>query len=153
MALNEYNYFQLNPITDMGETLGPGNVSRDLDMKMSNFNAMYFGSRMSTDYTRTVLDFKDKSELENRKPIWQDAEFIDNPFVSGSTVKRIRDDQAWRMGMANDNGTAVTKPMFDVSDTKAVLGTMTKGKNYPSEGWRSFGGKYDFSEAYNGMVR
>ncbi len=150
---NEYNYFQLNPLTDLGETLGAAHLTRDIGVKMSNFGALNFGDRMSTDYTRTVLDYEDKTNLENNVPVWLDAEFDMNPFVWGSTVKRIRDDQAWRMGMSNENGFAVEAPPMDVSDAKAVLGDMTRGKNYPTEGWRSFGGKYDFSEAYNGMVR
>jgi len=42
----------------------------------------------------------------------------------------------------------------DVSDMEeSNAGDMDQYKNYPSEGYRSFGGKYDFHEDYNGLVR
>jgi hypothetical protein len=146
--MDEHNYFQLNPVTDMGETLGVATQTRALSMKMSNFGALNSGGRMSTDYTRTLLDFEDKTDLENKVPAWLDAESNENPYVAGSTVKRVLDDQAFKMTVDD-----ITTPGMDVSDTQAVSGAMTKGINYPTEGWRSFGGKYDFSESYTGLVR
>jgi hypothetical protein len=95
----------------------------------------------------------DKVKLENKKAMELEDDAYSNPFIIGSTVKKVNDDQAWRLNMSNNNGTFVDVPGADVMDTKAILGTMTIGKNYPSEGWRSFGGKYDFNVDYNGLVK
>jgi hypothetical protein len=52
---------------------------------------------------------------------------------------------------------SIDKPKFDVMDTDEVTaeGIMADGesvyKNYPSEGWRSFGGKYDYLP-YTGVL-
>lgn len=130
-------------------------IRRKANMGMSNFGAYFVGSRMSGDYTRTVLDFESKDKLSDLniiKPEWLFAERNENPYVWGSTVTFTRNDQAIKMGMANPEADiGAVLPMFDVMDTKA---TAAEGivddpnaaiKNWPSEGWRSFGGKYDFS--------
>jgi hypothetical protein len=57
--------------------------------------------------------------------------------------------------MSKDTGTSTTAtyvgvPNFDVMDEKertaaGIVATSNyTAKNWPSEGWRSFGGKYDF---------
>jgi hypothetical protein len=54
---------------------------------------------------------------------------------------------------------SIDKPKFDVMDTKevsadaymATVSGVDVYKNYPSEGWRSFGGKYDFLP-YTGVL-
>jgi hypothetical protein len=47
--------------------------------------------------------------------------------------------------MSNGEGTQVDAPNFDVMDSRerTIDGTLI-GMNWPGEGWRSFGGKYDF---------
>jgi len=149
-------------------------IRRALDMRMSNFGALNIGLRMSSDYTRTELTYITKDELSDWHMITEDdgpgrllgmrGTTVDhNPYLIGSTVKRVRDDQFFRMDMehpvtsasmlADDSlaslypaGTPadIAKPMFDVMDTNLVHSGMDEKKNYPSEGYRSFGGKYDF---------
>jgi hypothetical protein len=151
---NEFNFFQFDP-HQIGQDWKPaGAQHRAPAMKMSNFGALFYGGRMSADYTRTELDYQDKTDLENPEldPFTQDAEYEDNPFVADSSVKRTKDDQMFKMGMSNERGTQINYPGHDVSDTDVVVGTMTAGKNYPTEGWRSFGGKYDFPVAYDGTL-
>ncbi|RKX64733.1 MAG: hypothetical protein DRP42_05935, partial [Tenericutes bacterium] len=101
-------------------------------------------------YTRTVAGFAAKDELMN--PIipsfLQEAERDENPYVLGSSIKRIRDDKFTRMGMGSND-----QPKFDVMDTNEVHSGMLADKNYPSEGWSSFGGKYDGYAPYDGTIR
>jgi hypothetical protein len=152
---SEHNYFQFDP-SQLGKDWAPGTQQdRAPDMMMSNFGALNYGPRMSQDYTRTDLGFKFKVEKENPEipSFLQEAEYDENPYVWGSTVKRTLDDQMFKMGMANNRGTIIAQPMFDVMDTNLVHGALTAGKNYPTEGWRSFGGKYDYAEQYRGVVR
>jgi len=156
-------------------------IRRALDMRMSNFGALAIGARMTSDYTRTVLDFETKDALSDWRMITTDdgpgrllgmrGTTVDhNPYLVGSTVKKYRDDQFFRMdmehpvtssGLLNDASLAslypagaaadIAKPMFDVMDTDLVQSGMEQYKNYPSEGWRSFGGKYDFLP-YTGVL-
>jgi len=170
--MNEYNFWQI-PHTGVDEpdrgsayarTDVDTSIRRALDMKLSNFGALSVGLRTTTDYTRTTLAFKSKDTLADINVITEDggaggrgglrSVTVDvNPYVVGSTVKKIRDDQFFRMDMDNnETGNAVAKPKFDVMDKKEVEASgMTAYKNYPSEGWRSFGGKYDF-EPYTGVL-
>lgn len=151
---SEYNFFQFDPNQVGKDWASSGVQDRAPGLKMSNFGDLFYGARMSADYTRTNLDFEDKTELENPEldPFTQDAEHEDNPYVAGSSIKRIKDDQMFKMGMSNERGTQIDYPANDVSSTNVVRGSMTAGKNYPTEGWRSFGGKYDFPLAYNGTL-
>ena len=54
--------------------------------------------------------------------------------------------------MSHDEGAQIDEPGFDVMDQKETMpgGTNAVIKNWPSEGWRSFGGKYDFHTEYAG---
>jgi hypothetical protein len=169
--MNEFNFFQIPHVgvdeadrgSDYARTDVDVTIRRALDMKLSNFGARNVGLRISDDYTRTVLAFKSKDELADINVLTEDGGAggrgglrsvnVDvNPYVIGSTVKKIRDDQFFRMDMDNNvTGNAVAKPKFDVMDTKEVSSGMVAYKNYPSEGWRSFGGKYDF-EPYTGVL-
>ena len=168
--MSEYNFWQI-PHTGVAEsdrdayarTDVDTSIRRSLDMKISNFGALNVGLRISGDYTRTALSFKSKDTLADINVLTADdgaggrsglrGTNVDvNPYVVGSTVKKIRDDQFFRMDMDNnETGNAVAKPKFDVMDTKEVSSGMVAYKNYPSEGWRSFGGKYDF-EPYTGVL-
>lgn len=134
-------------------------IRRALDSKISNFGASFVGARSATDYTKTVLYFKakdDSSDVNLIKPEWQYAERDENPLVWGSSVKYTRDDQFTRMGMSTIAGAQVDQPMFDVMDAKersaAGIIATTNGdlKNWPTEGWHSYGGKYDGSDPYMG---
>lgn len=135
-------------------------IRRALDAKISDFGAKNVGSRMSIDYTRTVLDFESKDDLSDQNMQTEDTGIgqnvagrginVDhNPYLEGSSIKKVRDEQSFRMGMSDNRGISIDAPKFDVMDTKSIISGMVAGKNWPSEGWRSFGGKYDF-EPYQG---
>lgn len=180
---NEFNFYQIdqsgesNPAKPEAVRTNVNTViRRACDSKISSFGAGSVGSRMASDYTRTNLFFKSKDELADHNVQTADTGIgvnvagrsvtVDhNPYVLGSTVKNMRDDQFFRMGMSgytgrldtvvdgvastSDNNSAarsIDVPKYDVMDTNLVAaGSMISGKNWPSEGWRSFGGKYDFS--------
>lgn len=158
------------PETDVVRADGPSGktvIRRPFAMKMSNFGALDVSNRLSWDYTRTnTMSFKAKGESEDINVITEDTGMGQNvrlfgvtvnhnPYLVGSTVKLTRDDQFLRMTMSKDTGTStaatqVDLPKFDVMDTNErtaegmALTANTAIKNWPSEGWRSFGGKYDF---------
>jgi hypothetical protein len=157
--MSEFNFYQIDHTgvnepdrDDYARTDVAVPIRRAADMKISNFGAKNVGASMSSDYTRTVLYFQSKDELSDWNFITgveQEANRDENPYVLGSTIKRVRDDQFFRMGMSNDRGTEIDEPGFDVMDTNLVdASSMVSGKNWPSEGYRSFGGKYDFSYPY-----
>lgn len=147
-------------------TKGIGTQTRDLNMVISNFGAMNVGNRMSSDYTRTVLSFEFKDEISHWATITDhdgigqnvNDEAVHNPLVWGSTVKYTRDDQFVRMGMATSIGSDIDEPAHDVMDEKqstaaGIVATSNATiKNWPAEGWRSYGGKYDFPGQYAGGV-
>lgn len=151
---------------------GKTTIRRPFNMMMSNFGALDVSNRLDFDYTRTnTMSFKAKGESEDVNVITEDTGIGQNvrlfgvtvnhnPLLSGSTVKYKRDDQFIRMTMSRDTGTTtaateIDLPMFDVMDTNlatadGIADTSNSNlKNWPSEGWRSFGGKYDFLP-YNG---
>ena len=166
---SEFNFYQIDQ-TGESNPAKPDDVRTDVntvirracDSKISIFGTNSVGSRMASDYTRTNLIFKSKDELADHNVQTADTGFgvniagravtvNHNPYVLGSTVKKIRDDQFTRMSMSNDRGAQIDAPKFDVMDTNLVAADgMVSGKNWPSEGWRTFGGKYDFSVAYSG---
>jgi len=151
-------------------------IRRTFDMKMSNFGAYEVGARLSSDYTRTnTMAFMAKGESEDVNVITEDTgvgqnvslnkiSVNHNPYIAGSTVKLTRDDQFIRMTMARNTGTStnatnIDVPKFDVMDTNVStaaginLSTNAAIKNWPSEGWRSFGGKYDFLPYSGGTLK
>ena len=150
-----WDFFQIPHTGVDSTTYGDAVANRSLNAKISMYGILSHGSRMSADYTRTVLDFKAKDELADWSYLSkteQEANRDVNPYVAGSTVKRIRDDQFTRAGMES-NTNAQNKggiPDFDVSATNLINSGMAVPKKYPSEGWRSFGGKYDFAVSYQG---
>jgi len=138
-------------------------IRRAADAKISNFGAKNIGTRMDSDYTRTVLEFESKDTLLDHNVLTEDTGIgsniggrginVDhNPYVDGSTVKRVRDEQAFRIGMSDNRGASIDAPGFDVSDTNVVLAALIAGKNWPTEGWRSYGGKYDFTPYTGGGI-
>jgi len=168
-----FDYFQIPAVgfseSDLTAARTDANISirYPASMKMSNFGALNVGARMSSDHTRTSLAFKAKGESEDWAVITADTgvgnnvklkgvSVNHNPHVWGDSIKFVRDDQFIRMTMSNDNeGAQIDAPKFDVMDTNersltAAQGISQSFKNWPSEGWRSFGGKYDFPEAYVG---
>ena len=146
-----WNKFQIPSTGVDSSTFGESVQTRDLHMRMSNFGAMNVGARMSIDYSRTTLDFQSKDELMNARPDFQDAEMNDNPLLEGSSLKYTRDDQFLRMTMDSSLGAYISQPDMDVMDQNEIDASgMEKPRNYPTEGWHSFGKKYDFPIPYVG---
>lgn len=162
---NEYEKYQIPAVGVDSSTLGRPTQNRSLHEKVSNWNAPYVDNRMSSDmdYTRTVLSFKSKDELADWSavvPEWQYAERDANPYLAGSSIKRFRDDQFFRMTMehpvfmtgldalgdyAPGTPASIDPPKFDVMDRSVVdPDGLTHYKNWPTEGWHTYGGKYDF---------
>ncbi len=160
----QYAFFQIPHTGVDSSTLGNPVQTRDLDMRMSNFGALWVADgvgRSSADYTKVNYGFEAKGEMEGAAQfglhdVVQDAEKNENPLVWDSTVKYTRNDEMFKMGMDTDDtgdkskSYGVAFPQKDVMDTKLVDASgMATQRNYPTEGWRSFGGKYDF-EPYTG---
>ena len=151
-----FDMFQISQTGVGGETKGNSVQTRDPDMKISNFEALKCGDRSDTDYTSVLNNFKAKDDIENPviPTFVQESESDDNPLVWGSTVKYERDDQLTRMGNTTTIGSFIGMPKFDVSDTNVSNMDVSENdndiRNWPTEGWRSYGGKYDFSEVYQG---
>jgi hypothetical protein len=158
MATYNFDFFQIQPHKlEDGWVAGDAQSIRAFDARISNFNAMWRGARMSTDRTRTTLDFAKQQNPKEMVGVgygtdW--AEYNYNPYVAGSTVKRILDDQAHKMMMDHDRGAAHSIFHIDVSDmdevTAAGIAAGATFLNYPTEGWNSFGKKYDDHAVYQG---
>ena len=151
-------------------------IRRPFNMRMSNFGSKDVANRLGFDYTRTnTMSFKAKDELGDINVITEDTGIGQNvrlfgvmvnhnPLIWNSTVKYTRDDQFIRMTMSKDTGTStsatqIDPPKFDVMDTKERTAEginasdFSEMKNWPSEGWRSFGGKYDFLPYIGGTLK
>ena len=148
---NEYDFFQLDP-GSIGQDWKGGDQARQMKSPgnvVSNYEALKYGSARSDDYTRVVFD-NDHEENPSRVlgiGFGTDMGWYNyNPYVWDSTINKVMDDKMIKMGMGS-----IAVEHADVSDENEVDASgMSQYKNYPSEGWRSFGGKYDFEEAYQG---
>jgi hypothetical protein len=145
---DSYNFegFQIPHVgINGGMTGGVSAQGREFDARISNFGALVGGLRLSEDYSRTTLGFKDKGELEN--PVvsesYQDASFNKNPFVWGSTVKLMRNDELRIMGLgARVGDSSHDAPKADVMDTNLSVDDGSNApKQFPAEGWHTFGGR------------
>jgi len=164
---DQYDNFQFNPGSigaDWKFGTQPAYDMRPLAARIARWNIDYAGPRMSDDYTRTSLGFAFKGNIENPKKQpgigfgtdWDVYNY--NPFVWGYAVahRRVNADPMFKI--TEKRGT-VAPPAKDVMDRKEVSASgMSQYKNYPSEGWSSFGKKYDKERAWagntwiNGMV-
>lgn len=129
---------------------------RPIASRIARWNIDYAGPRNSSDYTKTVFGFKFKGEIENPKKevgigFGTDmAEYNYNPFVWGYAVshRRVLADPMFKI--MEGRGT-VDIPKKDVMDQKEVAASgMSAYKNYPTEGYSSFGKKYDKARAWAG---
>ena len=153
---NEFDFFQIDPSTIGSDWVG-GDQAREMrapNAVISNYEAKKYGAARSDDYTRVVFDnaHEENTQVHVGVGFGVDRGWYDyNPFVWGSTVLKTLDDQFTRMGMDMSTGFSISVLHDDVSDKDEVEASgMVSGKNYPSEGWRSFGGKYDFQKPYQG---
>ncbi len=122
-----------------------GQQGRCTAMRMSSFGSLSFGAKSPDDYTRLLGTFKDKDELQNPDvgEGIQTASRIENPFVWGSTVHRMRNDELAIYELGSRNGSFV-KPGFDVMDTNVSKSTPDDNGvqlNWPNEGFKLFGAR------------
>jgi hypothetical protein len=168
--MSEYDFYQIDhvgvsePDRDTATRTNKAvPIRRAADAKISIFGSNNVGARMSSNYSRTALDFESKDNLLDHNVLVEDPGMgsnvggrginVDhNPYLTGSTVKRVRDEQAFRMGMSDNRGVSVNEPGFDIMDTNVISKDMIVGKNWPTEGHRSFGGKYDFMHYTGGGI-
>jgi len=148
---NEYDFFQIDPGSIGSDWVG-GNQAREMrppNAVISNYEAKKYGTARSDDYTRVVFDNAHEENPQKQVGVGFGTDmgwYNYNPFVLLSTIIRTLDDKMTRIGMGN-----IDVMHNDVSDQNEVDASgMVSGKNYPSEGWSSFGGKYDAEAPYQG---
>jgi len=133
-----------------------GDYERPIGSRISNYNAMARGRKLSQDRTRS--SFADHDKQLNPERVITDAflahgtdwaEFEYNPYGhdkdSGNfhnpNRRRLSDNWSSVMGMGE-----ILRVDFDIvgsGDDDAVSSGQVQYKNYPDEGWSSFGKKYD----------
>lgn len=139
-----YNFdgFQIAHVGVLGGMAdGSQQDQRWFSVKISNFGALNYGARSSDDYTKLTKGFA-KEENPVIPSFTMEGEYDENPYVWGSTVKRMRNDEFTIMSMGSRRLVDPDQPGFDVSDTNVAVddGTNTP-KIFPSEGWHTLGGK------------
>ena len=168
---NEYDNFSFDPATvgsDWKFGSQPAYDMRPIASRIARWNVDYAGERNSNDYTRTSLGYAFKGDTENPKKqvgvgFGTDmGEYNYNPFIVGYAVahRRMLNDSMFIMGMYHggttlsgygDVGSSIDQPRYDVMDQNEVNASgMSAYKNYPTEGYSSFGKKYDKERAWAG---
>jgi len=171
---DQYDNFAFDPGTVGEDWLAgsrPAYDIRPMAARLSRWNVDYNGPRVSVDYTRTSLGFAFKDTMENPEVVpgigyGTDFGYYNyNPMISGVAIAHLRmlNDSMFVMGMYhgglnlsgyNDDGTSINQPRYDVMDRKetdaVATASGTATKNYPSEGWYSFGKKYDKERVWAG---
>lgn len=156
---NQYDNFAFDP-SSIGSDWKFGTQSafgmRPVSARISNWNIDYTGPRNTGDYTRTTFGFGFKGTIENpQKAVGigfgtDMAEYNYNPFIWGYAVSHLRASNDPMFKMTEGRGT-IDLPKKDVMDKKEVdASDMSAYHNYPSEGWSSFGKKYDKARAWLG---
>lgn len=151
MTTYNFSFFQI-PHTGVSCDGALGDQqTRCAEAKISNFGALSYGLREASDYTKLGKGFKSKDELQNPDvPTFQPTgnggnwgNAINNPYNVGSTTHKVRHDELAVMLLGSRNAMKVNQPSFDVMDTSLVWDTTVSGVplNYPTEGWRTFGGR------------
>jgi len=152
MAKYNFSYFQIKPVGVGCEGALGDQQTRCLDGKMSNFGALSYGIRNAADYTKVLSNFKSKIENPTIPSFLQEAEYNKNPYVWGSTVKRMWNDELRIMTLGSRYMNGAEQPKKDVSDTKLSSTTPTDNGvvlNYPAEGYKPFGGRVAGPEGYS----
>jgi len=167
MATDQFDNFQLNP-NDLGsDWVFSGDEvhgKRSPSGKIANYNYYFVGTRMSQDRTRTVLSFASKGNSENPMKGWAGhnwsltdgygghgvdwSVFNYNPYgkqdVWNSSINqnpnfRVTNDWLKITGMGGID--VVTDDVMTKDEVEAS--GMVQYRNYPTEGWSSFGKKGD----------
>lgn len=155
MATDQFDNYQLDPNAIGGDWTFSGDqvhLNRKPDAKLSNPAYYFVGPRMSIDYTRTLLGGPDP-RINPQREIndgwlghgvdW--ALFNYNPYqkvgVNGGFNPNFRVMNDWLHITGMGNIDVVTDDVMDQDEVSAS--GMERYMNYPSEGWSSFGKKYD----------
>ena len=168
---DQYDNFSFDPGSigsDWKFGTQPAYDMRPIASRLARWNIDYAGPRNASDYTRTSLGYEFKGTIENPAVKvgvgygTDMGEYSYNPYVWGLAVAHLRmlNDTMFVMSMYhgglnlsdyNDEGASIDQPSFDVMDKKEVDASgMSANTNYPSEGWSSFGKKYDKERAWAG---
>lgn len=156
---NQYDNFSFDPGSigsDWKFGTQPAHGMRPIAARVSQWNVNYTGPRNSSDYTKTTFGFAFKGNIENPKKVagigfGTDRDVYNyNPFVWGYAIAHRRVLADPMFNIMEGRGT-VAFPRKDVSDQKEVAASgMSAYKNYPSEGYSSFGKRHDKQRAWNG---
>jgi hypothetical protein len=138
MGKYSFGFSQLNAGIREEGPLG-NTQTRSSSMRMSNFGAIRYGARSSTDYTSIDSTVKDKIVNPKVPDLLYDQErnvagAINTPFEVGSAVKRITESP---MLVMSSLGSA-SRPKEDIMDTYASSQGSFSGY-LPMEGWRPWG--------------
>lgn len=160
MAKYNFNDFQI-PHTGL-DNQGPlgDQQTRVPEAMLSNFGALNYGNRDSSDYTQVAEGFKSKDEWQNPDvPLFQPTgnggnvgNAVNNPFASGSSVHKVRADELAVMTLGSRKSMGIKQPMMDTMDTDLVWDTTISGTpnlNFPTEGYKFFGGRTGGPFAYS----
>lgn len=148
---SEYNFFQIDKPASIGKNWKGGVSMRSPGAKKSNFGSLNEGPRRSENYDLTVFTGAGADTMNPQKEVGvgfgtDRGEYNYNPYELGSTVLKMLNDKLLMTGLGD-----VEKAQRDVSDKKeASADGMLINKNYPSEGWSTFGKKYDKKKPYQG---
>jgi|WetSurSiteA1Bulk_404760.scaffolds.fasta_scaffold01113_14 hypothetical protein len=156
---DQFDNFQLDPNVIGNDWVFSGDqvhANRAPGTKISNFNYYFAGARMSQDRTKTVFDFKNEENPERTIGAGFAGWGVDwslfnyNPYGGrGDGLNpnfRVKNDWLQITGMGNID--VVTR---DVMDKKNVDPSgMSAYRNYPTEGYNSFGKKGDKRWSWQG---
>lgn len=155
---NQFDNYQLDPNVIGSDWTFSGDqvhLNRKPDAKLSNPGYYFVGPRMSADHTRTLLGGPDPNI--NPQPEVNDgwlghgvdwAQFNYNPYqivgVNGGLNPNFRVMNDWLQITGMGDITVVTDDVMDQDEVNASgMSGSNRYMNYPSEGWSSFGKKYD----------
>lgn len=158
MGTYNFSFFQIPHAGIEATNNGIGaQMSRGSNERISNFGALSYGVRSSVDYTKVTTGFKSKDELQNpaipafyptgNAGNWGGGGVVNNPYIVDSTTHKTRHDEFNVMTLGSRNSMGVEQPAFDTMDTSlvwnTVSGTTVSGlaANFPTEGWKTFGGR------------
>lgn len=146
---DQFDGFQLDPNTignDWEFSGDQATINRSPGIAISNYNAQFVGARMSSDRTRTTLGGSDP-RINPERVIgdgysgfgvdW--ALYNYNPYSKVNPNFRVNNDWLQITGLGDID--VVTDDVMDKDEVEAS--GMVQYRNYPSEGYNSFGKKGD----------
>jgi hypothetical protein len=160
MATDQFDNYQVNPNTIGDDWVFSGDqahMNRAPRTRISNFNYYFTGPRMTTDRTKTVFGYAHHEALHKTDGSLFETHdgylghgvdwgmFNYNPYgrqgggLNQNPNFRVLNDWLQITGLGNIS--VVTDDVMDQDEVNAS--GMVQYRNYPTEGWNSFGKKYD----------